>query len=943
MTILDKIKNHLPEIGRFSSRPAEMIDKAYLAASSSILEKVYQFFKIRAIYILLFLPMVIIDLVVSGIIGAGYAFASFFVTDATQQQELDHQKKFATIFSKNLMALLLYGFGLFRPKLIAFFFTPNRKLQHGVLAGGGYHYAPNAELKKPQNIKELQDLIRHAIQNNQKIIPRGAGLSQGKQFIPDNDEKTIVVDLENFNTITIHPDEKIAEVGAGARWSDIQLQADKFKLALQVMQASNVFSVAGSISTNIHGWDHKNGVLSNTIVSMTIINTQGEKQTIMPDSPLFHHITGGLGLFGIIVSVKIKLTDNVLLQEQGQEINIQEYTQYFRNHVEKDDKIKMHLFRLSIDPDNLLKSGVAVNYTVTEDTTPQRTKNLNTESDRGTRKNQILVNLARRFNFIRKRYWQSEKERLVRNESKPLTTNEIMQPPINAMFNPSVSEAEWLQEYFLPEDNLHCFLEDLSNLLSINNVPLINASVRFVKQHDQSPFSYAYNGDRFAVVICFNQALQAAKMIKARKWLRKAQEIAIQLGGTYYLPYQHISSPEMFQKGYPKAQEALVFKTKIDPDNLLTSGFHKKYLANNQTKVNHFKVIMSSERNKKEFAGFLKNVLQRVDTDKLYALLEDILNYNDSHEEIYQELLVRLKEIMPSTIKMFPRILKSLSSIKNDLAEQARAILPPGSPINGIVEIGYPGRFIKGFTEHYQVSGTIAAVCENESLSDYVQTGYPRPYSKYIKLDYAKPNLTGLDNKSADIITCYVGLHHFPKDELDYFLKEVKRVLRPHGHFLLVDHDVIDDTSLSMAHMAHMIFNATSGVPLQEEVNELRNFQPMSYWKERLQKIGLGYAVDGPDVAMIREGDPSRNRMVHFINPAPQLMPIFSEENSQTTEPAVFQSLIKSPQRRSSSPLTQIASPYVNKKVYSPVLFSMSPDRKPCPNPEFPSVELISI
>jgi hypothetical protein len=39
----------------------------------------------------------------------------------------------------------------------------------------------------------------------------------------------------------------------------------------------------------------------------------------------------------------------------------------------------------------------------------------------------------------------------------------------------------------------------------------------------------------------------------------------------------------------------------------------------------------------------------------------------------------------------------------------------------------------------------------------------------------------------------------------------------------------------------------------------------MSYWQALLGKYGLGNAQTGPDVPMIREGDPSRNKMVGFV------------------------------------------------------------------------------
>lgn len=872
MSLFSKIRNRFPEAGRLTSIPAAMIDRVYLNEPKGFFESVWSFLKVRAIYLGLFIPFSLIDMVVSGVLAYRFAFGTFFVTDALQEKRLEQQKKYATIFSKNLYGLVASFFGLIYPKLVAFYFTPELSKEEGVRAGGRYYQDKEATVVKPGSITELQVILEQARNDGLKVMPVGAGLSQGKQFLPEGGKGSVVIDLAEFNTIDINTDEKTATVGAGVSWAQIQSAANNSKLALQVMQASNVFSVGGSIGTNIHGWDHINGTLSNTILSIEIVNAQGQIQVLTPDDELFHQITGGLGLFGIVTKVKIKLTDNILLKEKGVEVAPQDYPAYFRDVVQNSDKTKMHLYRLSLDPANLLGSGVAVNYDQESEHPPVKVANLTQEGDRGTRFNQIMINLARRFDWVRKYYWDSERSRLLANNSPDLSNNEIMQPPIKAMFNPSVSEAEWLQEYFLPEEQLADFLAALGKILMDNEVCLLNASVRFVKQNDKSLMSYARDGDRFAVVLCFNQSLRPDDIVKAKKWLRDAQQLSVEKGGTYYLPYQHVSNPEHFNKAYPKAQQAQEYKEKVDPQGLFTSGFHQKYMAKKVQKPNYFKEIMSSEENRKEFAGFLENVLQRVDTDKFYDLLDDIMKYNDSHEEIYSELCRRLPEIMPGSLGSLKRILNSLSAIKTDLGEQARALLPADlKEINGLVEVGYPGRFINGFKEHYKVTGNVVAVNEGESITDYLQTGFPRPYNQFAKLDYHNPNLNELADNSADVITCYVGLHHFSEEGVDAFLNDVKRVLRDGGHFILVDHDAKDEKSLAMAHMAHMIFNAVTGVSLQDEMSETRNFRAMSHWQKLLAKHGLSYGVDGADVPMIRQGDPSKNRMVTFVKKAPEL------------------------------------------------------------------------
>jgi SAM-dependent methyltransferase len=168
------------------------------------------------------------------------------------------------------------------------------------------------------------------------------------------------------------------------------------------------------------------------------------------------------------------------------------------------------------------------------------------------------------------------------------------------------------------------------------------------------------------------------------------------------------------------------------------------------------------------------------------------------------------------------------------------------------------------FKQHFKISGEIVAVYEEQGLSDYVQTGFPRPYDRFEPLNYANPSLANLADQSADLITCYVGLHHFEEDKLHPFLDEIKRVLRPEGHFLLVDHDVTNEITMSMAHMAHSIFNAVTGVSLEEELRETRHFHSMTHWQEVLRAHDLGNTSAVTEDNNIRAGDPSRNKMMCF-------------------------------------------------------------------------------
>lgn len=846
-------------LGKLCQISAGIIDDFYLQSTTSFFSRAMQFIKTRTLATFLFIPSIAIDVITSTSAAIFYK-----ISGARYQRKANY---FYELAKKNLLGLLVSPIGIFFPKLVSFYFIPRRKNVSTVLSGGHLH-AIQTQMQYPKNQEDLQNLVALAYQENKTITVVGAGASQGKQFLPkENNANHIIINMRHLNQIDIHPEKKTVTVGAGATWAQIQLAANSHCLALKVMQASNVFSVGGSISTNIHGWN-KAGTLAETIRSLTIINAQGKIQLLKPSDALFQYVVGGFNQFGIILSAEIALTDNELLTEHAKVVDLNTYVDYFKNEVQHHTQTRMHLYRLSLDPANPLGEGIAVNYQSPEKPIIKSAENLHQEPKHGTRFQRIGLNLTRRIAWLRKYYWLSEKNTML-NYPITQTTNEIMQPPIKAMFNHSLSESEWLQEYFIPGENLADFLKSLGAILKTNHVALLNATVRYVKQDNITKMGYANDGDRFAVVLCFNQHLNKEAVLQTKKWIREATELSLTHGGTYYLPYQDIPSSEQFLKGYPTAKAVYLKKLEIDPKITFNSGFAQQYFAPllNQATTNPYKNLLSTPENKATFGQFLDNILDRVDKNKLYPLLEDILSYSDTPEEIYRALSQRISEVMPNPIGSAMRISRALTNIKHDLSEQALSLMKNHhQAIHGLVEIGYPGRFVKSMKQKLNISGPVTVIHEAQSWTDLIQSGIPRGHDRFVPLnDYDPLSTEKFADCSVDMITCFTGLHHIPENKIARFLQSLNRILRPGGSFLLVDHDITDPQTHIYATLAHSIYNAVMGTSVEEEMQEIRNFQSLDEWKNLLSQYGFDLQMEENQPGLVRTGDPSKNTMLRFV------------------------------------------------------------------------------
>jgi SAM-dependent methyltransferase len=140
---------------------------------------------------------------------------------------------------------------------------------------------------------------------------------------------------------------------------------------------------------------------------------------------------------------------------------------------------------------------------------------------------------------------------------------------------------------------------------------------------------------------------------------------------------------------------------------------------------------------------------------------------------------------------------------------------------------------------------------------DLVERGQWRPAGRFVRLDYrALP----LAENSADLVSCFIGLHHCPPETLDELVASIARILRRGGVFVLRDHDVGSAAMHDFVSLAHTVFNAGLGVPWEVDRDELRHFAPLSRWIELCARHGL--RESGP--RLLQPNDPTLNTLLAF-------------------------------------------------------------------------------
>lgn len=492
------------------------------------------------------------------------------------QRNVDKIGKFA-------LGILMTPGTLYSPDGISSFFL-KRRPDHAIVPFGvekEYGQAIVPIIHTPSTEEELIERFNEASTAGKQISVVGAGMSQGTQTVPDG-SNGMIINTKNLNSISIDEAENTVTVGAGATWEQIQSALNEKGKSSIVKQASDVFSIGGSIGINCHGWAHAKGSISSTVKSLKVLTANGTIETLTPKDELFKCMFGTLGYFGIIVEATLEIVDNEELIETSHSVDIDQFHEEYEKI--KEQEIPLFGGRLSLDAlEGNPLSKVEMNcFTRLGKPSAPLTSNFTCERNRGTRLERIaLFAIAQLPNGTVKkllsRFWKSESKKM--QSGRKTTRNEALHPPIKAFMalHHSNLHAQWLQEYFIKKENLPAFLRYLGKTLKANDVRLINATIRPTPKDTVSILPYAEQ-ERYAVVICFAQRKTKKAIASSEKWMKEVLKHVVDNGDVYYQAYMPFATKEQFERCYGQnVKELRRLKNKYDPSHRFGNKHTAKY------------------------------------------------------------------------------------------------------------------------------------------------------------------------------------------------------------------------------------------------------------------------------------------------------------------------------------------------------------------------------
>ena len=159
---------------------------------------------------------------------------------------------------------------------------------------------------QPVGVSDVIQSIAFARENNLEISIKGGGHNVAGFATTDGG---LMIDMQHFRNVDINPEQRVARVGGGARWSEFDREAAVFSLA----STGGVISTTGVAGLTLGGgvgWlARKHGLASDNLLSAEIVTADGDVITASEDAhpELFWALRGGGGNFGVVTTMEFQL------------------------------------------------------------------------------------------------------------------------------------------------------------------------------------------------------------------------------------------------------------------------------------------------------------------------------------------------------------------------------------------------------------------------------------------------------------------------------------------------------------------------------------------------------------------------------------------------------------------------------------------------------------
>ncbi len=438
---------------------------------------------------------------------------------------------------------------------------------------------------RPTNIEEVASAVRRIRDRGECMSVAGSCHAMGGQQFAAG---AWLLDMRAMNSVLNFDRERgIIHVQGGIAWPDLMRhyiveQRGEAGWGLRQKQTgADRLTVGGAVSANIHGRGLSFAPFVEDIEALEVVLADGRVVVCdrTSNADLFRLIVGGYGLFGVVVSVRLRLAPRQKVQRVVQMASIDDIVERFEARIRDGYLYGDFQFATASEDDGFLSRGVFSCYRPVESTTQIPSSQIRLSPADWKRLLYLAhCNKRQAFDEFADFYLRSSGQIYWSDTHQLSVYLDDYHAALDQSLHPEVPGSEMITELYVPRERLSAFMEDVRRDFLQHQVDFIYGTVRLIEPDKETFLPWAK--ERYACVI-FNLHVDHDDrgIAQSAVAFRRLIDIAIHHCGSYFLTYHRFASREQVNACYPMFGEFLRAKRHFDPQEIFQSDWYRHYRA----------------------------------------------------------------------------------------------------------------------------------------------------------------------------------------------------------------------------------------------------------------------------------------------------------------------------------------------------------------------------
>ncbi len=426
-------------------------------------------------------------------------------------------------------------------------------------------------------------ILRAATDGLPVAIAGGRHAMGGQQFCAGG----LLLDTRELDqVVAFDPDGGTIEVQAGVQWPGLidylsrHPGPDGTSWAIRQKQTgADRLSIGGALAANAHGRGLTFPPFSSDVESFVLVDASGEAVTCSrsENAELFSLVAGGYGLFGCVVSAKLRLVPRRILERVVEVRTIDDLGAMFASRIADGFLYGDFQFATDSASDDFLRRGVFSCYRPVEVDGPLPADQRALSRDDWTR----LIGLAhtdkaRAFELYAQHYLATTGQLYYSDAHQLADYEDGYHRKLDLALGSEERATEMISELYVPRDRLAGFMAAVAEDFRGNDVDVIYGTIRLIERDEDAFLAWAR--ERWACVIFNLHTVHTEDGIaRSSAAFRRLIDIAADLGGSYFLTYHRWATREQVERCYPQFSAFLEAKLRHDPAELFQSDWYRHH------------------------------------------------------------------------------------------------------------------------------------------------------------------------------------------------------------------------------------------------------------------------------------------------------------------------------------------------------------------------------